>query len=70
MRLFALLALVGTTYTSWYMMGESWAHGLVPAAASRPPLSLEDVFAGLSNILFTFGGAHWHCHALHCRALC
>jgi hypothetical protein len=61
MRIFALLALLGTTYTSWYMMAESWAHGLVPAAAARPPLSLEDVFAGLSNILFTFGGAlHVH----------
>eukprot|EP00775_Hariotina_reticulata_P005826 gene5826-6067_t len=53
MRIFAFLALVGTTYTSWYMMGESWKHGLVPGAASRPPQGLENVFAGLSNILFT-----------------
>lgn len=61
MRIFVFLALAGTTYTSWYMMAVSWSHGLNPAAASRPPLGLEPVFAGLSNILFTFGG---HCMLL------
>lgn len=61
MRIFVFLALIGTTYTSWYMMAVSWSHGLEAAAASRPPLGLEAVFAGLSNILFTFGG---HCMLL------
>jgi hypothetical protein len=78
MRLFAFLALAGTTYTSWCagshntamtagtsqlrvltrcwmdaclhrcrsMMAQSWSHGLQGWAASRPPLSLQDTFAG------------------------
>lgn len=58
MRLFSLLALIGTTYTSWYMMAESWKHGLNAAAATQPPLGLDAFFQGFSNIVFTFGG---HC---------
>jgi hypothetical protein len=50
MRMFALLALLGTTYTSWYMMITSWSHGLQPGAASKPPGTTEDVFAALSNV--------------------
>ena len=60
-RALTLLALIGTTYTSWYMIGSSWAHGLKPYAATLQPTSIENIFAATSNILFTFGG---HCMLL------
>jgi hypothetical protein len=44
-----------------YMIITSLVHGLDSSAAYQPPGSLEDVFAAVSNILFTFGG---HCMLL------
>jgi auxin influx carrier (AUX1 LAX family) len=61
MRIFAFLALAGTTYTSWYMMAESWRKGLTLSAAALPPPSRDAFFQGFSNIVFTFGG---HCMLL------
>lgn len=61
MRPFSFLALVGTTYTAWYMMGMSWANWhprTVARAARAPPPGVEAFFQAFSNIVFTFGG---HC---------
>ncbi|KAL4441475.1 hypothetical protein ABPG77_001979 [Micractinium sp. CCAP 211/92] len=59
-RLFSFLALVATTFTSWYMvaMGIKGAddQGLNSAAWDNNVPSLSAFFAGASNIIFTFGG--------------
>ena len=61
--MFSFLALAGTTYTAWYMIGASLASGSLasPAAAvaaRQPPPGLPAFFQGFSNCVFTFGG---HC---------
>ncbi len=58
MRLFVIIALLGSTYVSWYMMGASIAHGFenAAAAAAKQPTSISDIFQAVSSILFTFGG--------------
>jgi hypothetical protein len=51
-RALTLLALLGTTYTSWYMMASSWAHGLQPHAATLQPTSITNIFAATSSTFF------------------
>ncbi|KAI8476179.1 MAG: transmembrane amino acid transporter protein-domain-containing protein [Monoraphidium minutum] len=58
MRAFTFLALAGTTYTAWFLIVSSLAHGLDASAAALPPPGAEAFFQGFSNIVFTFGG---HC---------
>ena len=57
-RVLVVLALFGSTYVAFYMMGESINHGFSEsaAAAAYQPTSFNDIFSACSNILFTFGG--------------
>ncbi|KAI7843624.1 hypothetical protein COHA_002864 [Chlorella ohadii] len=61
-RLFSFIALVATTFTSWYMVAMgikgSGNEGLKSQAWTdqTPSAGWEGFFAGASNIIFTFGG--------------
>lgn len=57
MRIFAIYALIGTTFTAWYMTGTSIANGVDNSVWTAAPYDgLDGFFDGLTNILFTFGG--------------
>ncbi|KAJ7526716.1 hypothetical protein O6H91_16G019600 [Diphasiastrum complanatum] len=55
-RIWSILGVITTTYTAWYMLIASLAHGQIPNVKHSAPNSLEKFFTGTTNILFAFGG--------------
>lgn len=55
-RVWAILGVVTTTYTAWFMLIASLVHGQVPNVKHSGPQPAEKFFTGTTNILFAFGG--------------
>lgn len=55
-RMFSIVGLVGTTFTSILILVTSAQHGPLPASARSGPKDVEQFFTGATNLLFTFGG--------------
>lgn len=55
-RIINIIALIGTTYTAWYIVATAASHGVAPGAASRGPLNIENFYVGASVLFSAFGG--------------
>ncbi|GLJ38158.1 hypothetical protein SUGI_0776840 [Cryptomeria japonica] len=55
-RVWSIMGVITTTYTSWYMVVAGLIHGKVPNVKHSAPQDLVKFFTGTTNILFAFGG--------------
>ena len=55
-RVFSIVGVVGTTFTSMLMLATSATHGPLPGVTRTGPPSFEKFWVGATNILFVFGG--------------
>jgi len=53
MRIFSFIAILGTTFTAWYMVSQASAQGLQGQA---PTQGLQAFVEGSTNLLFVYGG--------------
>ena len=57
MRIFSFIAILGTTFTAWYMVAEASAAGLKPNLWSQPPAQgLQAFVEGGTALIFVYGG--------------
>ena len=57
MRIFSCLALLGTTFTAWYLVGYAGSHGYQRGLWGIPSnQSLQSFVEGGTNLLFVYGG--------------
>ena len=57
MRIFSFIAMLGTTFTAWYMVAEASAAGLKPNLWSQPPAQgLQAFVEGGTALIFVYGG--------------
>ena len=55
-RVFSIVGVVGTTFTSMLMLSTSALDGPLPGVTRTGPPSFEKFWVGATNILFVFGG--------------
>ena len=57
MRIFAFIAIVGTTFTAWYLVAHAAQQGCQGHLWGIPAnTSLQDFVEGGTNLLFVYGG--------------
>ena len=57
MRIFSFIAILGTTFTAWYMVAEASAAGLQPHLWNQAPTQgLRAFVEGGTALLFVYGG--------------
>ncbi|DBA89592.1 TPA: Lymphocyte transmembrane adapter 1 [Trebouxia sp. C0005] len=57
MRIFSFIAILGTTFTAWYMVAQASAQGLQEGLWGQAPTQgLQAFVEGSTNLLFVYGG--------------
>lgn len=57
MRIFSSIALLGTTFTAWYLVGHAASHGCQRGLWGIPGnQTLQNFVVGGTNLLFVYGG--------------
>ena len=57
MRIFSFIAILGTTFTAWYMVSQASAQGLQEGLWGQAPTQgLQAFVEGSTNLLFVYGG--------------
>ena len=57
MRIFSFIAILGTTFTAWYMVSEASRQGLQKGLWGQAPAEGVQAFVeGSTNLLFVWGG--------------